>query len=201
MLDRFDGVHAQVLGISVDSIHCLKAWAESLGGITYPLLSDFYPHGAVAEEYGVLRYEGYSERAIFVIDKEGINRYTDVHDIDQQPDNEELLRVLEELEPPSGLRQSPVFQTTNPEPAAENASVTLYCTPWCPACRRAREYLKGMGVNFTEVDISRDREAAARVRDWANGFETTPTFDIHGRIVVDFKKDRLDLVFKELALP
>jgi hypothetical protein len=164
MLDRFDGIHAQVLGISVDSIHCLKAWAESLGGITYPLLSDFYPHGAVAEEYGVLRSEGYSERAVFVIDKEGIVRYLDIHDIDQQPDNEELLRVLEELEPPAGLRQRPAFQTTYPEPAPESSSITLYCTPWCPACRRAREYLKGMGVSFTEVDISRDREAAARVR-------------------------------------
>jgi glutaredoxin len=200
MLDRFDGVHAQVLGISVDSIHCLKAWAESLGGITYPLLSDFYPHGAVAEEYGVLRSEGYSERALFVIDKEGMIRYADVHDIDEQPDNEVLLRVLEELEPHSDLHKSPVFHTTNPERAAESAAVTLYCTPWCPACRRAREYLKEKGVNFSEVDITRDREAAARVRGWTNGYETTPTFDIQGRIVVDFKKDRLDLVFKELAL-
>lgn len=201
MLDRFDGVHAQVLGISVDSVPCLKAWAESLGGITYPLLSDFYPHGAVAEEYGVLRYEGYSERALFVIDKEGFIRYTDVHDIDDQPDNDVLLRVLEELEPASILSRDPGLIKPNPQPAAESAAITMYCTPWCPACRRAREYLKGKGVRFNEVDISRDREAAARVRGWANGYETTPTFDIQGQIVVDFKKDQLDLVFKELAHP
>jgi glutaredoxin len=201
LLDRFDGVHAQVLGISVDSIHCLKAWAESLGGINYPLLSDFYPHGAVAEEYGVLRYEGYSERALFVIDKEGIIRYTDVHDIDDQPDNDVLLRVLNELEPASGLHKDPTIEDIEPHPAAESAAITLYCTPWCPACRRAREYLKEKGVSFSEVDISRDREAAARVREWANGYETTPTFDIQGRIVVEFKKDQLDLVFKELVHP
>jgi glutaredoxin len=199
MLDRFDGVYAQVLGISVDSVACLKAWAESLGGITYPLLSDFYPHGAVAEEYGVLRYEGYSERALFVIDKEGIIRYADVHDIDDQPDNDVLLRVLEELEPASGLRKDPAVKEMEPLHGAESATITLYCTPWCPACRRAREYLKGKGVSFSEVDISRDREAASRVRGWANGNETTPTFDIQGRIVVDFKKDQLDLVFKELT--
>ena len=76
---------------------CLKAWADSLGGITYPLLSDFYPHGQVAQAYGVLRSEGYSERAIFVVDKRGVIRYVDVHDIDSQPDNELLFRVLAEL--------------------------------------------------------------------------------------------------------
>ncbi len=83
----------------MDSTDSLNAWAESLGGITYPLLSDFYPHGRVAEMYGVLRPEGYSERAIFVIDKQGIIRYVDVHDIDLQPDNEELFRVLGQIEP------------------------------------------------------------------------------------------------------
>jgi alkyl hydroperoxide reductase subunit AhpC len=70
-----------------------------LGGITYPLLSDFWPHGQIAQLYGVLRDDGKSERAIFVIDKMGIVRYVDVHDIDLQPDNEELFRVLAELEP------------------------------------------------------------------------------------------------------
>ena len=99
-------MNTQVLGISVDSVDCLKAWAESLGGITYPLLSDFFPHGQVAQTFGVLRAEGYSERAIFVLDKQGIVRYVDVHDIDQQPDNEELFRVLEKLEP-RGARCSP----------------------------------------------------------------------------------------------
>jgi peroxiredoxin len=67
-------MHTQVLGISVDSTDCLRAWADSLGGIMYPLLSDFWPHGKVAESFGVLRPVGSSERAIFVIDKQGIIR-------------------------------------------------------------------------------------------------------------------------------
>ena len=92
-------MQTQVLGLSVDSPDCLRAWAESLGGITYPLLSDFYPHGQVAQLYGVLRPEGYTERAIVVIDKQGAIRYVDVHDISQQPDNDELFQVLAELEP------------------------------------------------------------------------------------------------------
>jgi hypothetical protein len=89
-LDRFEGVETQVLGLSVDSTDSLFAWAESLGGITYPLLSDFYPHGEVAQKYGVLRSDGKSQPAIFVIDNLGIIPNVDVHDIDQQPDNEEL---------------------------------------------------------------------------------------------------------------
>ena len=92
-------MQTQVLGLSVDSEPCLKAWSERLGQITYPLLSDFYPHGQVASAYGVLRAEGYSERTIIVIDKEGIIRYVDVHDIKEKPDNNVLFSALAELEP------------------------------------------------------------------------------------------------------
>jgi peroxiredoxin len=96
-LAKFEGYDAQVLGVSIDSVHTNSAFAKSLGGLDYPLLSDFYPHGAVAEAYGVLRPTGQSERAIFVIDKEGKLVYIDVHDIDKQPDNEDLFEVLRQL--------------------------------------------------------------------------------------------------------
>jgi len=46
------------VGVSVDSPYANAAWAQQLGGISYPLLSDFYPHGAVAQAYGVLRPSG-----------------------------------------------------------------------------------------------------------------------------------------------
>ena len=62
------------------------------------MLSDFWPHGEVAKRYGVLRQEGYCERAIFVVDKEGIIRYIDIHNMDEQPDNQVLFDVLKELE-------------------------------------------------------------------------------------------------------
>ncbi len=178
----------QVLGLSVDSVPCLKAWADSLGGITYPLLSDFYPHGEVAQRYGVLRPEGYSERAIFVIDREGIIRYVDVHAIDQQPDNEELFRVLAELGPAAAAAwQAREAARAAPAPTARPAAkVVMYCTPWCPSCRRARAFLQEHGIEYVEIDISRDRQAAQRVRQWAGGYETTPTFDVNGTIVVDF---------------
>ena len=72
---KFASVDTQVLSLSVDSVPCKKAWAESLGVKSFPMLADFWPHGAVAESYGILRDEGFSERATFIIDKEGVLRY------------------------------------------------------------------------------------------------------------------------------
>ena len=96
-LAKFEGYDAQVVGISVDSIYTNANWAKSIGGLTYPLLSDFFPHGEVIQKFGVLRKEGMAERAIFIIDKEGKVTYIDVHDISKQPDNEDLFEVLRKL--------------------------------------------------------------------------------------------------------
>jgi len=181
-------MNTQVLGISVDSVPCLTAWAESLGDISYPLLSDFYPHGEVAQRYDVLRADGKSERALFIIDREGIVQYVDVHDIDDQPDNEELFKVLTELEPEGTAAWEAAQPAAQPMPTAD---VILYCTPWCPGCRRARAYLDEHGVQYVEVDITRDRAAAERVRGWADGNETTPTFNVKGTIVVDWDQAKL----------
>ncbi|MBI3652626.1 MAG: redoxin domain-containing protein [Acidobacteria bacterium] len=97
-LSRFEGLDTHVLGISVDSVPCNTAWAKSLGGITYDLLSDFHPKGEVAKSFGAYREaDGISERALFVVDKEGKIAYKDIHDISKQPDNEEIFDVLRKL--------------------------------------------------------------------------------------------------------
>ncbi len=190
-------METQVLGLSVDSEPSLKAWAESLGGITYPLLSDFYPHGRVAELYGVLRPEGYTERAIFVIDRQGIIRYIDVHDIDEQPDNDELLRVLAEIDPTVSATyariQAEAMSTPQPD-----ADVVLYCTPWCVDCPQARQYFKEHAVPYVELDISRDRAAAARVRGWAGGVEETPTITIRGQVFVKFDQAQVEAALAKI---
>lgn len=177
----------------MDSTACLRAWAESLGGITYPLLSDFFPHGQVAQLYGVLRPEGFTERALFVIDKQGVVRYVDVHDIADQPNNDELFKVLSELEPEAAAQMAEADRVAAAAAPAERpaADVVLYCTPWCGDCRQARAWLQMRGIPYVEVDISKDRAAAAKVRGWAHGFETTPTFDIKGQIIVDWKPDEV----------
>jgi glutaredoxin len=147
--------------------------------------------------YGVLRAEGYSERPIFVIDKKGIIRYVDVHDIELQPDNEVLFRVLAEMEPQAAAvwaaKAAAAEAAAAPVVAKpREADVILYCTPWCPGCRRAKAYLNGLNISYVEIDITKDREAARRLRGWANGNETTPTFDIKGTIIVDFDKAKVD---------
>ena len=93
--DRNDSI---LLGISVDNLPTLYAWTEEMGGLWFPVLSDFYPHGAVAKKYGILRPSGVSERALFVIDKKGIIRYIDVHNINEKPRLEVLIKELEKLD-------------------------------------------------------------------------------------------------------
>jgi glutaredoxin len=191
-------MQTQVLGLSVDSEPCLKAWAESLGGIAYPLLSDFYPHGRVAEMFGVLRPEGYCERAIVVIDKQGIIRYVDVHDIDEQPENDELFRVLVEVDPTTAPAYDAIMTTAQSSVEPE-ADVVMYCTPWCQDCPQARQYFKEHNIPYLEVDISRDRAAAARVREWVGGDETTPTMRIHGQIIVTFDQAKVETALGKMG--
>jgi len=97
-LGRFQRADTAVLGISIDPQPSKAAWAKTLGPISYDMLSDFNPHGAVAQQYGVYRQkEGFSERAVFVIDKQGQVAWSKVYDIPQQPDNAEIFAALEQL--------------------------------------------------------------------------------------------------------
>jgi peroxiredoxin (alkyl hydroperoxide reductase subunit C) len=95
--DLFNQYDAILLGITVDNIPTLFAWTNQMGKLWFPVLSDFWPHGGVAKKYGVLRSDGVSERALFVIDKKGIIRYIDVHDINKRPPLEDLMGALERL--------------------------------------------------------------------------------------------------------
>ncbi|OPY09922.1 MAG: putative peroxiredoxin [Syntrophaceae bacterium PtaB.Bin095] len=97
MKDLFEAHDAILLGISVDNIPTLFSWTNQMGKLWFPVLSDFWPHGRTAAEYGILRGDGVSERAIFLIDKQGVIRYIDVHDINERPSLEMLIRELEKL--------------------------------------------------------------------------------------------------------
>jgi len=95
--DVFDQHDAVLLGITVDNIPTLFSWTNQMGNLWFPVLSDFWPHGKVAATYGVLRSDGVTERAIFIIDKKGIIRYIDVHDINKRPPLEDIVNALEKL--------------------------------------------------------------------------------------------------------
>jgi peroxiredoxin len=97
-LSRFEAAGAVVLGVSIDAQPAKAAWATSLGALSYDLLSDFHPHGQVAEQYGVFRpKEGFSERAVFVIDRDGKIAWSRVYEIPQLPGQDELFAALENL--------------------------------------------------------------------------------------------------------
>lgn len=96
----FDDTDTVVLGITVDNLPTLHAWVEEMGGLWFPVLSDFWPHGEVARRYGVLRPDGMTERALILLDKKGVVRYIDIHDINKRPDLGVLVRELNKLEQP-----------------------------------------------------------------------------------------------------
>ncbi|OPL11374.1 MAG: alkyl hydroperoxide reductase [delta proteobacterium MLS_D] len=96
----FADFNAILLGIAVDNIPSLYAWTREMGGLWFPVLSDFWPHGETAERFGVLRSDGTAERAIFIIDGEGIIRYIDVHDINRRPPLETIVDQLKRMTSP-----------------------------------------------------------------------------------------------------
>ena len=108
-IDWFRQHATHVLGISVDAAPSKVAWASSLGGISYDLLSDFHPHGAVAEAYGVNREDGISERAVFVVDTRGVIAFAKVYDIPTLPANAEVRQTIERLK--MAAPTTPPFRT------------------------------------------------------------------------------------------
>lgn len=91
----FSSLNSVAVGISVDSVPCKKAWAESLGIVDTPILADFWPHGNVAQLYGILREkEGFSERANILVDEIGMIAFSRIYDLGQLPDIEEILDEL-----------------------------------------------------------------------------------------------------------
>ncbi len=95
--ELFKKNNAVLLGITVDNIPTLHAWTQQMGELWFPVLSDFWPHGGVARKFGVLRSDGTAERAIFIMDKKGIIRYIDVHNINERPPLEEIIKELEKI--------------------------------------------------------------------------------------------------------
>jgi len=97
VLPEFRRFSAELLGISVDGIWSHLAFAHDRK-LRFPLLSDFEPKGAVARSYGVYReQDGYSERALFVIDGEGIIRWSYVSPVGVNPGADGILRALEKV--------------------------------------------------------------------------------------------------------
>ena len=95
----FEEKNAQVLGISCDSRPAQTAFAGSLGSIPYPILADFYPHGGVAQSYGVFDEDrGTPIRSIVVIDKKGIVQFIQKYTAASDLDPKDILAIVDNLD-------------------------------------------------------------------------------------------------------
>ncbi len=96
-LPEFEKYGAQLLGISVDSVHSHKAFMEARR-LKFPLLADYHPKGQVGREYGVYRdHEGREGRALFVLDPEGTVRWSYVSPPSVNPGVDGVLNALDEM--------------------------------------------------------------------------------------------------------
>ncbi len=92
---RFDELNLVALGISVDTVPSKHAWAKDMGVKETKLLSDFWPHGALAQKLGLFREkDGFSERVNVIIDENGKVIFIKVYEVSQLPDIEELINFL-----------------------------------------------------------------------------------------------------------
>ncbi|MEO8130902.1 MAG: redoxin domain-containing protein [Bryobacteraceae bacterium] len=96
ILPEFHKHHAELLGISVDGAWCHAAFAKDRK-LHFPLLADFEPKGAVSKLYGAYHEAGFSERALFVIDKEGVIRWSYCSPVGVNPGADGILEALEKL--------------------------------------------------------------------------------------------------------
>jgi mycoredoxin-dependent peroxiredoxin len=101
-LPSFQNDDVQVIAVSCDTMFTQRVYAER-EGLQFPVLSDFWPHGAVAARYGVFdAARGCALRGTFIIDKNGILRWTVVHAVPDARDQAEYLKVLAELQATGG---------------------------------------------------------------------------------------------------
>lgn len=102
--NRFEAEGAEVVSVSCDPTGSLRAFADR-EGLSYPLLSDFWPHGRVAQEYGVFVPEfGVANRVTFLIDPDGIVRWTAASSLDAPRDADDYVEALAALGQPGAVR-------------------------------------------------------------------------------------------------
>jgi len=96
-LSTYSDAGVQVLGVSVDTPYSLKAWAQQQN-YQFPLLSDFWPHGAVAKTYGVFNEAaGLANRGTFLIDQSGVVRFAEVNQPGEARDQDAWKKAVASL--------------------------------------------------------------------------------------------------------
>lgn len=169
-------------GISVDSTFSHAAWAEQLGGVSLPLISDFHPKGEIAQAFGVyLADKGITDRATIIIDAGGTVRHATTVTPAGRRDMEALVALCEEIDAswPDALPES-----TAPEGLPQGAA--LYIKDRCmfsrwALCARANLHLEEV---LPVINVSRDPEALAQLTE-RGGKGQAPALAVGDRIMYE----------------
>ena len=100
-IKQFEELDTQVIGMSLDSQFALRAFSNSLGSLRFPLVTDFNPKGDVSKAYEIWNGEserGHNVRATFIIDKEGIVRFSETYEMGMLPEAKDLIAEVEKVE-------------------------------------------------------------------------------------------------------
>jgi glutaredoxin-related protein len=190
ILPRFRAAHTQVLGVSIDSIHCHANWARDLGGVSFPLLADFHPKGAVAASYGTyLEDAGLTDRATVLIDSGGTVRHASSVTPAGERDIAELAALCERVDREAGTPTQPL-----PEPRALGGDAVLYVKSPCGFSRRAQVAVDNVHArDLTVRNASDDPAVLAALRE-VSGAETAPCLLLDGQPVSES-----DVIVRTLA--
>ena len=171
-LARFRASGTQVLGVSVDSVHSHANWGRDLGGVSFPLLADFEPKGAVAKSFGLyLDGPGIGDRATVLIDGEGVVRYSVSVTPSGQRDIGDLAAECEKL---TGAK--PI-----PEAGTVPSGTALYVKSACGHSRRALLAVDNLGLTGSvEVRNVSDDPAAEKALVEVGGKNEAPCLVLEG---------------------
>jgi len=178
---RFEAAHTQVVGISIDSVYSHANWADSLGGISLPLLADFHPKGAVAEKFGLyLADNGITDRATVIIDADGVVQHASSVGPSGSRDIDELARLAEEID---GQYAGDLPAKAEPQGVKES---TLFVKSKCGFSRSALLARSNLGLDaFVEVrNIDEDDDARAELKK-LTGKEQAPCLVEDGNALLE----------------
>lgn len=185
LLPRFRAAHTQVLGVSTDSIYSHANWGASLGGVSFPLLADFHPKGAVSGSYGAyLEEPGITDRATVIIDKDGIVRHAASVTPAGERDPGELVALCEGIDREFGAGLAAV-----PEAAGLPAGTQLFVKNACGASRAALAALDNLHLRDTVAvkNVTDDAAARKELSD-AAGSDQAPALIQAGEVIQDSAK-------------
>lgn len=176
LLERFRAAGTQVLGVSVDSIFSHVNWGCSLGGVSFPLLADFQPRGALAESLGLfLGDAGITDRATVIIDRAGKVQYANAVGPGGRRDINELLAEAEKVNAAQGGGE-PI-----PGGTAIASGATLYVKDGCPVCARTLAAIDCLHVRdqLSIKDVTKDAAAMSALQS-GGGKDQAPCLEIGG---------------------